>query len=183
MGLSVIHGIMRSHGGHILVTTETGKGSTFRLMFPPAAEQATETAEADQPAVELPHGQGKKVLVVDDEPELGTYLGNLLEFHGYLATVMSNSEDALELFREKPDVFVLLITDQTMPGMTGMDLIKAIREVRPDIPVILNTGFSNDIDAETASEMNISYLTKPVEAMTLLQVVGELVGIMEHGSK
>lgn len=183
MGLSVIHGIMRSHGGHVLVTTEVGRGTTFRLMFPPADEPIAETADIDQPAVELPHGQSIKVLVLDDEPDLGAYLGELLESQGYLVTVMSNSEDALEFFKQKPDEFALLITDQTMPGMTGVDLIKSVREICPNMPAILNTGFSNDIDAEIAAEMDVSYLEKPVQATSLFLAVDELLGTMGHGSE
>ncbi len=174
MGMAVIYGIMRNHGGHILVETEIGKGTTFRLLFPPAIKKTTVMPGADQPLVELPHGHGNHILVLDDEPDLGEYLGDLLESYGYRVTVLTDSTEALELFKQSPDGFALLITDQTMPGITGVELVKSMRNVRPDIPVILNTGFSDDIDAKAASDMNIRYLEKPVIAKILLQTVDEL---------
>ncbi len=174
MGMAVIHGIMRSHGGHILVETELGKGATFRLLFPPVVEETTETPGADQSTAELPQGHREQILVVDDEPDLAEFIGDLLESYGYRAMVLTSSKKALELFQEKPDEFALVITDQTMPGITGVALVKAICKVRPDIPVILNTGFSEDIDAELAARMGIRYLEKPVRAKRLIQVAGEL---------
>ncbi len=175
MGLSVIHGIMRNHGGHILVETEIGKGSTFRLLFPPAIEEIAKTPGVDRSSEKLPHGRGEHVLILDDEQDLGEYLGDLLESYGYRVTVLTNSKEALDLFKEKPDEFAILITDQTMPGMTGVALVNAIREIRPDMPSILNTGFSDDIDAETATGMGMGYLEKPVKANSLLQKIDELI--------
>ncbi|MCP4044121.1 MAG: response regulator, partial [Gammaproteobacteria bacterium] len=140
MGMAVIHGIMRNHGGHVLVETEQGKGTTFRLLFPPVVEEA-EIQETDPSSTDLPRGQGEHILVVDDEPDLGDFIGDLLEHYGYQPLVLSSSKKALELFREKPNDFALVVTDQTMPGITGKVLVKNLREVRPDIPIILNTGF------------------------------------------
>ncbi|MCP4128665.1 MAG: response regulator, partial [Gammaproteobacteria bacterium] len=175
MGLSVIHGILRNHGGHVLVETEIGKGSTFRLLFPPAIEEIAKTPGVDRSSEKLPHGRGEHVLVLDDEQDLGEYLGDLLESYGFRVTVLTSSKEALELFKEKPDEFAILITDQTMPGMTGVALVNAIREIRPNMPSILNTGFSDDIDAETATGMGIGYLEKPVMANSLLQKIDELI--------
>ncbi len=175
MGLSVIHGIMRSQGGHVLVETKLGKGTIFRLLFPPVVDETNETPVPEQSSVDLPHGHGAKVLVLDDELDLGEYLGDLLETYGYLATVMTNSTEALGLLKENPNMFDVVITDQTMPEITGLDLVKAMREIRPDMPVILNTGYSDDINAETAVEMGICYLEKPVTAKSLLQTINELI--------
>ncbi|MCP4288726.1 MAG: response regulator, partial [Gammaproteobacteria bacterium] len=171
MGLSVTHGIIHSHEGHIMVNTEVGIGSTFRLLFPPIAEATAETEEAGQLSSESPSGQGEHLLVLDDEPDLGEYLGDLLETFGYLTTVMSDSKEALELFQQDPDKFDLIITDQTMPGMTGIEVVNAVRQIRPDMPVILDTGFSDDIDAEAAAKMDIHFLEKPVSTHKLLQMV------------
>ncbi len=102
-------------------------------------------------------------------------------FYGYRATVLSSSKKALELFREKPKKFALLVTDQTMPGITGAMLVKGLREVRPDIPVILNTGFSEDVDAKAAARMSIRYMEKPVRARSLIQAVEELLRPTKKG--
>ncbi|MCP4041897.1 MAG: response regulator, partial [Gammaproteobacteria bacterium] len=166
MGLAVILGIIRRHGGHILVESEPGKGATFRLLFP-GRRRERRNAGPGQPSAEPLPGQGKHVLVVDDEPELGGGVGDLLESHGYRATVMASSGKALELFKEKPNEFALVITDQTMPGITGKVLIQNLREIRPALPVILCTGFSEDIDAAVAARMDIRYLEKPVRAESL----------------
>ncbi len=176
MGLAVIHGIMRSHGGHILVETGVGVGSTFRLLFPPASEEIAAPQEPSPSSGTAPPGQGEHILVLDDEPDLADYLGDLLESNGYMVTVMNHSREALELFRENPDEFVLLVTDQTMPEMTGIEMLTKMRELRPGLPVILNTGFSEDIDNDTAAAMGIHYLDKPVMAKSLLQAVAELLG-------
>ncbi|MCP4089310.1 MAG: response regulator, partial [Gammaproteobacteria bacterium] len=174
MGLAVTHGIMHSHDGHIMVNTEVGVGSTFRLLFPAIIDTATETEEAIQLSPESPSGQGEHILVLDDEPSLGEYLGDLLETSGYLATVISDSREALDLFQKNPERFDLVITDQTMPWMTGIEVVNALRQIRPDMPVILDTGFSDDIDAKAAAKMDINFMEKPINANKLLQMVGEL---------
>ncbi len=182
MGLAVILGIIRRHGGHVLVESQPGSGTTFRLLFPGRRGEHRNGGEA-QMSKELPKGYGELVLVVDDEPDLGEFIGGLLEHYGYRAKVLTSSKKALELFKEKPNEFALVITDQTMPGITGTVLVKGLREVRPDIPVVLNTGFSEDIDAEAAARMGIRYLEKPVGAESLIQVVGELLRPTEQGAE
>ncbi|MCP4045851.1 MAG: PAS domain S-box protein [Gammaproteobacteria bacterium] len=174
MGLSVVNGIMHSHGGHVIVETQLDKGSTFRLLFPPAPEQNTAAQAADLTSIEWPRGHGEQILVVDDEPELSEVISGMLESQGYRTRVISSSEAALELFECNPEAFDLIITDQTMPKITGVELVKALRKARPDIPVILNTGFSSAIDKETATRMDVRYLEKPVNAEILLRTVGEL---------
>ncbi|MCP4042829.1 MAG: PAS domain S-box protein [Gammaproteobacteria bacterium] len=184
LGLSVIQGIMHSHGGHILVETELGKGTIFKLLFPPVVgEGAAETQKADQASSERLQGHGAQILVVDDEPDLGEFIGDLLESHGYQPTIQTSSKKALELFKEKPNVFALVITDQTMPEITGKVLVKNLREVRPDIQVILSTGFSEDIDSEAATKMGIRYLEKPVRAEKLIHAVGELLRPTAQGAE
>ncbi|MCP4040716.1 MAG: response regulator, partial [Gammaproteobacteria bacterium] len=130
MGLAVILGIIRRHGGHVLVESEPGKGTTFRMLFP-GRRRERRNAGSGQPSAEPLPGQGKHVLVVDDEPELGRVVGDLLESHGYRTTVMTSSGKALELFKEEPNEFALVITDQTMPGITGMELVEMLRKVYP----------------------------------------------------
>ncbi len=181
MGLSVTHSIVHNHGGHVLVKTEPGKGTTFRLLFPPVVEETAETQKAVLTSVDLPRGQGEHVLVVDDEPDLGEFIGDLLEHYGYRSKVLTSSKKALELFKGKPNEFALVVTDQTMPGITGKVLVKNLREISPTLPVILCTGFSDDIDAEDADRMGVHYLEKPVRAKSLIQAVGELLKPAEQG--
>ena len=112
--------------------------------------------------------------MVDDEPDLGQLLGEILKVHGYRATVMASGEQALDLLKDKPNKFALVVTDQTMPGITGIELVRILREIRPGIPIILNTGFSSSVDAEIAAGMGIAYLEKPVTSGRLLRTVEEL---------
>jgi len=176
LGMSVIHSIMHSHGGHILLETELGKGTTFRILFPPVPENANKNLELTTGTEEVSRGQEQHILILDDEPDLASYLSNLLESYGYQVTVRMDSEEVLNLFNEDPDAYDLLITDQTMPGMTGMDLVKAVREIRPDFPVILVTGFSDQVDEEKAAKMNIGFLGKPVDSNHLMKVINMQLG-------
>lgn len=174
MGMSVLRGIISSHGGHALLETELNKGTTIRLLFPPITDEAAKDMEARSLSAELPGGKGKSLLVLDDEPMITDYLYNLLEPFGYQITIKTDSLEALDLFRQNPDKFSLLVTDQTMPGLTGVELIKQFREIRPDFPAILCTGYSEDISAEDAEKMNICYLNKPVNSKQFLQSITEL---------
>ncbi len=174
MGLAVLHRIVDSHGGHVIIETVPGKGTTFHLLFPPAIEESIELPELISSSDELLQGKGRHVLVLDDEPELAEYIGDLLELYGYQATIETNSQDALSLFKRDPDKFALLITDQTMPGLTGVELIEKLRVIRPNFPVILCTGYSDIINSDNAKKRGISYLSKPVDADNLIRSAGEL---------
>ena len=177
MGMSVLHGIVTSHGGHTLVETELGKGSTFRLLFQPVVEQLSETPHADQVADELPQGADKQILILDDEPMIAEYLGDMLTLHGFLTTIKTDSQEALRLFKEDPDKFDLLVTDQTMPGLTGVELAKQLRKIRPELPVILCSGNSKDINADGAKDIGIRYLDKPIDSTMLIRSMGELLDL------
>jgi CheY-like chemotaxis protein len=165
-----------SHGGHILMDTTPGSGTSFRLLFPPILDGNIPEHLHHLSSSELPHGQGQHIMVVDDEPCLAELIGSLLNFHGYKTTVLTSGEAALDVFEANPDIFSLLLTDQTMPEVTGLELISILRSVRPDLPVILNTGFSEDIGPESAPKLNIHYLEKPVDSSRLIRLLGELLG-------
>ena len=176
MGMAVLHGIVSSHGGHILVETELSKGTAIHLLFPPVMQPPAPTVDSD-PKAETIKGEGKKVLIVDDEPYLANYIGDQLQHHGYLVSVKTSSKDALMLFRKKPEKFSLLITDQTMPDLTGLDLITSIREIRPDIPVIICTGYSENISQQSEHITGTHILSKPVDTEKLLQFTAELLDL------
>jgi len=168
MGLSVIYRIMEDHGGHIMLDSELGKGSSFCMLFPPFLGDAANQSGLEQEPVEIPEGDGSEILVVDDEPMLAIHMSELVKNHGYEAFVVTDSTEALEIFKQDPDRFSMLITDQTMPKMTGAELISELRKIRPKLPVIMCSGFSDKIDPKGASELNIFYIDKPVDVKKLL---------------
>ncbi|MBU1706733.1 response regulator, partial [bacterium] len=159
MGLSTTHGIVRSCNGVIMVSSELGKGSTFRIYLPKLKGEASEKTSEEKI---IPRGS-ETILFVDDEEmlvELGQkMLGNL----GYNVTARTSSIEALEAFRAQPDRFDLVVTDQTMPNMTGAELATEVMHIRPDMPVILVTGFSEAVTPEKAKQLGIrDYIQKPV---------------------
>ncbi len=177
MGLSMVHGIMHQHGGHILVKSEIGTGTTIQLLLPVAdISLATEVEQAER--VEVTSGNTScniHILVVDDEESVGRFMGDLLESRGYKTTIMSNSVAALELFSNIPDKFDLLVTDQTMPDMSGSELAQQCLSIRADLPVILSTGYSENIDREKAMQMGIrGYIEKPMKAAELFSLIETL---------
>ena len=164
MGLSVVHGIVKKHNGAITVKSEPGKGTSFSIFFP--AVEENEVIESE-PTEKLPTGN-EKILFIDDEPSIVKMTRQMLERLGYKVETKMSSIEALELFRSKPDQFDLIITDMTMPSMTGDKLVKEILNIRPDIPTIICTGFSDKIDAEKATEIGAAeYVEKPVDKRNL----------------
>lgn len=174
MGLSVLYGIMKSHGGHILVDSEPDKGTTFCMLFPPLNDKNKIQSASTSIQPDPPKSDGEKVLIVDDEPSLGNYMFELLLNHGYEACYIADSSEALEIFETVPDRFAMLITDLTMPKLTGEELIEKARKIRPQLPVILCTGYSDKFDKKRAQEMNIPFFEKPVDVKNILLKIAEL---------
>jgi hypothetical protein len=159
LGLAVVHGIVRRHEGDISVRSEPGKGATFEILLPGIADSPKHMQVGLSP---VPRGT-ERILVVDDEAPLAALSQRLLALLGYRVTALSSSLEALDLFRSDPHGFDLVITDYTMPHMTGVSLAKQMMEVRPDIPVILCTGYTEMIDEATAREIGIrAFVMKPV---------------------
>ena len=171
MGLSTVHGIVHNADGHIVVESELGNGTCFNVLLPEVkAFENEETAEI--PVIEKSVGS-KRILVVDDEETLGNFIHETLSYYGYDVTNMSFSEQAWEVFEANPNDFDLVLTDQTMPGLTGDALLLKIRSVRPDVPVIVMTGFHDSINEDTAIKAGFSgYVKKPFEIGVLLDVIG-----------
>jgi len=173
MGLSVVHGIVQSYNGAIYVYSEEGKGSTFKV-FLPAIERRPEPEKRE--TIDLPRGTGH-ILFVDDEPVLVKLSTSQLESLGYTVSSRTDSLEALELFKKNPTRFDLLITDMTMPKMTGDELAREIKHIRSDIPVILCTGFSAKITAENIHQFEIdAFLMKPIIMQEMARIVCEVLG-------
>lgn len=158
MGLSVVHGIVKGHDGAISVESTPGEGSTFRVYLPVTHEREeiiTKKAES------FPTGT-ERILFVDDEAAIANLGRRMLETFGYRVTTVTNGVEALEEFRAQPDRFDLVITDQNMPQILGMDLAQKMMQIRSDIPIILVTGYSELIDKEGAKAIGIrDYIMKP----------------------
>lgn len=171
MGLSVVHGIMEKNNGHILVEPGACKGTTIRLLFAPVTEisHQVESESLSTPAV--PNGKGENILVVDDEKNIASLLCEVLVDYGYQPTVAFDGAEALALFKESPDAFSMLITDQTMPKITGVQLIALLRDMRRELPVILCTGYSDKITKDEAKHKNIQFFDKPVDYNELIKTV------------
>ncbi len=176
LGLAVVEGIVRSHGGYIVVSNRPHGGAVFSVYFPVSTQRATSGLAADgdiNPAAGAPDTAGKRVMIVDDEVVLAGFLAEFLQSYGYATTVFDGAAAALDAFRARPDSFDLVITDQTMPGMSGLELVDGLRTENPDLPIILCTGYSEYVNAESARERGIGFLPKPVDPERLLAMLAE----------
>lgn len=168
LGLPVVRQIVESHGGRVTAESRAGEGSSFHVylpLIPKAAEGKSRDVE------NLPKGR-EHILFVDDEPDLLELGQQLLGSLGYTVTLADSGANALSLFRESPHAFDLVITDMTMPGLTGEKLAEEIISLRPDLPVVLCTGFSDRITKTDAERLGIrEFLMKPLKIKDLAQVV------------
>ena len=164
MGLAIIHGIVKNYGGDISVESTPGKGTTFIIYIPLVDE---ESISEEEQKTDILKGSGQ-ILFVDDEKAAVSATKKILIKLGYNPTATTSSPEALEIFKKVPELYDLVITDMTMPGMTGKALTEKIREIRPDVPVILCTGYSDQIDEEIAQQIGIDeFLIKPINISEL----------------
>jgi PAS domain S-box-containing protein len=177
MGLAVVHGVVGSIGGSIKVTAKPGEGTTFDVFFPAIEnhQQPTSVVEAS-----IPTGT-ERILFVDDELALVNIGKQTLESLGYSVTTRTSSIEALELFRAKLEKFDLVITDMTMPHMTGDELAKEIIHIRPDMPIVLCTGYSARINQQQALEMGIrAFVSKPVVKRQIAESIRQVLDGKEN---
>jgi len=170
MGLAMVHGIVHDHGGHILVDSALGEGTAIRVMFPRG--DADSTPPCEQSATELVASSNATlnghVLVAEDDVDVRELLFDLLTSWGLKVTPAMDGGEALTVFEADAQRFDLLLTDLTMPGMTGVELARGIRQVRADVPIILSSGYADEVPEETLKALGIvEVLPKPFQMQAL----------------
>jgi nitrogen-specific signal transduction histidine kinase/CheY-like chemotaxis protein len=171
LGLSVVHGIVLSHGGALEVWSEIGVGTRFDIFFPRSTAEPRNGLDSGADS----RGGSESVLFVDDDPQVVQLGRQFLERLGYRVTITTNSEQALDILRGHPDAFDVIVTDQTMPRRTGLELAREARRLRTGIPVVLTTGFSEAVTPRTLTSERIDALVmKPYGGETLAQAVREV---------
>ena len=169
LGLSVVHGIVKSHGGAIICRSVPKEGTTFEVYLPEIESEKKEAGPSEKEPI--PTGT-ERILFIDDEAALAGLAEKMLSKMGYTVVIKSSSSEALELFQKDADKYDLVITDMTMPGMTGDRLAKKFIEIRHDIPVILCSGYSEHISEDKAKKMGIrEFVMKPLEMNELARTI------------
>ena len=173
LGLAVVHGIVSDHNGHITVYSEPGKGSTFHVYLPLIEEPAADFMGPKEE--EGPSGGNERIIFIDDEDAIVEFAVAVLTENGYSVTTFTNGMQALQEFARKPDDFDLVITDMTMPYMTGADLAKEILAIKASVPIILCSGYSELVNREKALAMGIAeYIQKPILIDNFLRSVRQV---------
>ena len=168
LGLPVVHGIITSHGGAIAVNSEQGQGTTFEIFLPRIESDQIQEQQSSEPEIK----DKEVILLIDDEEMMVDVTGKILERLGYTVVTKTNSIEAMEMFQENPDKFDLVITDQVMPNMTGLQLAQNMLSIRPNIPVIVCTGFPENISSEEAKNLGIKELIfKPLSREEIAEIV------------
>ena len=181
LGLAVAYGIVKEHKGEIKVSSEMGKGTTFNIYLPLMIKDAEKGAVDQVSQIEF---GTENLLLVDDEVSVAKLEKLMLERLGYKVIVQTNSVDALTVFEANPESFDLVITDMTMPAMTGDQLAREILLIKPDIPIIICTGFSERVNKEQAEVIGVKgFLMKPVIKFDMAQMVRKILDEAKNSNK
>jgi PAS domain S-box-containing protein len=174
LGLAVVHGIVQNHDGALAVESAPGQGSVFRVFLPPVESDPAAVVAAE---AGISRGRGQRVLVVDDEPAVARLAAMMLEQLGYQASIQEDPESAIATFSRQPDDFALVLTDFTMPRITGLEFARALWALRPGVPIILTTGFAPGLDSEKVRSLGFrSLLPKPYTVRSLADGVAAVLG-------
>ncbi|NLD37591.1 MAG: response regulator [Desulfatiglans sp.] len=167
LGLSIVHGIVTRHDGYIHVESRKDEGSSFYVYFPVAG------MEPDKDAIEpvMPLSGSEHLMIIDDETGITDVTSRILKGHGYSVTVFNRGKSAYEDFCKNHKAYDVIITDMSMPEINGLELTKKMREIDPDKPVIICSGFSDLINREHLSEVGIYYMAKPVVMGDLMKTI------------
>ena len=168
----MLHGVVHAADGHVKLISESGLGSEFLVYLPslPASVQPGVSAVSDQPPEAIQ--EAARILVVDDEAAVAGIFTELLALLGYQVRTLTSPLEALQLFQADPQAFDLVITDQTMPELSGDELARALLALRPELPIILCSGYNSDVDDEAAQSLGVRrLLAKPVANATLCAAV------------
>lgn len=171
MGLSVVYGIVKSYEGAVTVDSEVGKGTTFRIYLPHASAAMTSSESVERT---LTRGT-ERILVVDDEISIASVTKEILEALGYSVTAKTSSMEALQLYRQSPNAFDLVITDLTMPGLSGAELIGELIRTRPNLPIMLVSGTSEALTPGIVRSTGVrAYLMKPFSAIDISRAIRDI---------
>lgn len=171
LGLSVVHGIVQSHGGNVEVESELERGSKFHVYLPIAKDATLKNSTSTQSVV----GGKESILIVDDDDAVATIVAKMLKTLGYVVEFRTSSEAALQAFRSEPNKYDLLISDLTMPDMTGLDLAQQVLQVQPGLPVMIMTGYGDNLTENTRKKFGIKQvLGKPIMMSDLASAVREI---------
>jgi CheY-like chemotaxis protein len=174
LGLAVVHGIVQEHKASIEVQSVPGEGTTFRIYFP-AVEAPAPDVVAQAPDSAPAHGHGRHILYVDDDEAIVYLMTRLLERQGYRVSGYIDAHEALAAVRAKPEEFDLAVTDYNMPGLSGLEVARALREIRADLPVALASGYiTEELRAEAPAAGVIELVYKPNTVDELCEVVARL---------
>ena len=177
MGLSMVHGIVHNSGGHITVDSSPERGTSIKLLFPEhqlSTDSSWQATKARQDA-EKSNNKGH-IVVVDDEQTITAFMEDIIESWGYQATTFNHPRDALKALQDPTNTFDLIISDQTMPDMLGTELANICKEIRPDLPFILYSGYSEDVSEFNYKSLGIiAYFSKPVDSRMLREKLAALI--------
>jgi signal transduction histidine kinase/DNA-binding response OmpR family regulator len=181
LGLSIVHGIVRSHGGFIHVESKLGQGSQFHIFLPRGSGTGTEKTSADIHSLILPESnqgssdKAKHVLIVDDDRDVGRLAARILETFRYEVTALTDPTEAVNLVRKRPAKFDLVLTDLLMPELSGPELARALKKIRPDLPLVLVSGFVSSVTEESARRQGfVGLIRKPFEIEQMAKSVASV---------
>jgi PAS domain S-box-containing protein len=177
LGLSVVHGIVKDHGGTIRVESSVGRGTTFEVLLPAVEAEAAPGAETTRPR--FLGGRGQRLLYIDDEESLVKLTERLLTRLGYRIDGFTRADEALEALRRDPAAFDVVLTDYNMPGLTGLQVARLVASIRADLPVILTSGYISDELREGAAQAGVKHVIyKPNTIEEMCEAIDRIVGIV-----